>query len=553
MKKISGRKSAWLLLLAAFVSLIPCAVKAAVSNDECLGCHEAYKNVNHAGVGCTDCHSTITNLPHEEKLPKPDCRTCHDVTADRYAASAHKKKGLACRDCHNVHYPQKDKRSCASCHTNAQHEGLAAKADHLDRLSCLACHAKTEKAGMEVRLSIGGRKGITPAAIDKNGDGRIDGAEWRALEETLLLSFKGKYKVERAYSVNADPHTVTPRPAACAACHSAGSRFAQARLVVSGPQAFEIAIDPRIFIPELPSAKDYEKTAHGLAGVACADCHTGKGAASSCGRCHADEERTYGASLHAKEGATRCTDCHDPHKVKPYRAKEAKERVAVCARCHTDYLKKHAWLPNRALHFDYLECASCHSPRSQKSIVFFFARKSPAGKTRLTYGQLAHAYGGDPSALLKGKSPDEQIGRLFATLKKRDESLVIDASISVTRPFHDYSEKPAEVRHCVACHSRKARFYDSMFFMLPGPGAADYIPVKGTLLAAYPIARSADFFLLSEDRLRKDELRDFLLLRPLTRSEGIGFKWIDFAGFWLIVLIIAAICVHIILRITVKR
>ena len=53
---------------------------------------------------------------------------------------------------------------------------------------------------MQIRLSIEGAKGITPTAIDKNGNGVVDQAEWRALKETLRNSFKGRCRIERAYS-----------------------------------------------------------------------------------------------------------------------------------------------------------------------------------------------------------------------------------------------------------------------------------------------------------------------------------------------------------------
>ena len=92
-----------------------------------------------------------------------------------------------------------------------------------------------------------------------------------------------------------------------------------------------------------------------------------------------------------------------------------------------------------------------------------------------------------------------------------------------------------------------------MYFMMPGASGTGYIPVKGTLLASYPIARSVDFFLLNEDRLSAQELLGFLLLRPLTRGLDIGFKWVDFAGFWLTILVLAGVCVHIILRIVVRK
>ena len=310
-----------------------------------------------------------------------------------------------------------------------------------------------------------------------------------------------------------------------------------------------------------PSDEEFAGTVHGKAGVTCADCHTSQGKeaenvsgiTAGCVRCHGDIAEIYRNSVHGKLGAAQCTDCHDPHRIRSYGELQAKERRAVCAKCHTDYLERHGWLPNTSLHFDYLECATCHSPRSGKSVVFYFARNTPSGKVRLSYDQLVALYGGDPMGLAKDGSPDREIGRLFTLLKRRDANLVIDASIVVTKVYHDYSETHPKERHCVTCHSRAARFYDSMFFILPGKGSAVYIPVKGTILATYPIGASVDFFLLGEGKLRRSDIRGFLGLKVLREDRHMGIKWIDFFGLLLVVLICAALCVHVALRLVVKR
>ena len=110
-------------------------------------------------------------------------------------------------------------------------------------------------------------------------------------------------------------------------------------------------------------------------------------------------------------------------------------------------------------------------------------------------------------------SPDRQIGRLFTLLAQRDKNITIDASIMVTDAFHDYSETHPKERQCVTCHSREAHFYDSMLFLLPGRESSTYIPVKDTLLATFPIGTSVDFFLIGEEKIKKDDLYEFLRLR----------------------------------------
>jgi predicted CXXCH cytochrome family protein len=411
---------------------------------------------------------------------------------------------------------------------------------------------------IEVHLEIKGGKALSASVID--GNTLIDQAEWHALEDLLHTEYKGRYAIETTYRALGDPHTITTKPAKCDACHGSAGHFTAGRLRITGSENLEIPIDTRIFIPELPSAKEFGRTVHGRAGVACTDCHLSQkkiaeGGSENiivCGKCHEAVQDVYSRSVHVKIGATHCVECHNPHRITSYKDLGAKARIAVCSRCHKDYVRRHAWLPNTSLHFDYLECATCHSPRSKKSMVFYFARKSPAGKAKLSYDELVALTGQDPALTLGQRqgSPDGQIGRLFTLLAQRDKNVVIDASIIVTKAYHDYSETHLRERQCVTCHSREAQFYDSMFFLLPGRESSNYIPVKDTLLATYPIGTSVDFFLLGEDKLKKDDVYRFLRLRG---QMELGLKWIDFFGFMAIVLVLVGVAALVALRLTVRK
>lgn len=253
-----------------------------------------------------------------------------------------------------------------------------------------------------------------------------------------------------------------------------------------------------------------------------------------------------------KVGATHCVDCHNPHRITSYRELGAKARMAVCSRCHKDYVRRHAWLPNTSLHFDYLECATCHSPQSKKSLVFYFVRKSPAGKVKLSYDELVALTGQDPARAFGEQqgSPDAQIGRLFTLLAQRDKTVTIDASIIVTKAYHDYSETHPRERECVTCHAREAHFYDSMLLLLPGRNSSTYIPVKGTLLAKYPIGTSVDFFLVGEEKMKKGDVYKFLHLRG---PWELGLKLIDFFGLMTILVVLVGVAVHVVLRLTVRK
>jgi predicted CXXCH cytochrome family protein len=567
MRKIILGKQEALVALLALVLLVPLGAGAAVKSEECLECHDGYKDYSHNGVTCVDCHSTITSLPHAEKLPKPACAACHEKTVTLYGRSIHKEKGLDCAQCHNVHYLQKERKYCVSCHGNVTHAALPSSKKHLKALVCIACHGKVDRTEIKVRLQVKGEKGGSDRLIDREANNFIDRAQWDAIEDLLQREFKGRYALEKVFLAQGDPHTVTGKHVDCDLCHSAGGYFANAQLSVSDGNAFEVRTDPRIFIPELPSRQDFSKTVHGRAGVRCADCHLSQKRIAEgwsegskvCIKCHRQEEEVYSSSRHGEMGATHCVDCHNPHRIRSYKELGAKERIAVCSRCHKDYLRIHAWLPNTSLHFDYLECATCHSPRSEKSIVFYLAEKTPEGKVKLSYDRLVALYGGDPSTLMKGDrgspSLDARIGQLLTALTERDRNVVIDASIIVTKAYHSYSETRLKAKECVMCHSAEARFYDAMFFILPGKDSTSYIPAKGSVLSTYPIGTSVDFFLLGEDKIRKNDVYKFLGLKGAQggpRSD-LGFKLIDFFALLLVVLICAGLAVHIILRIVVKR
>src|ERR1043166_9533806 len=137
---------------------------AKFKNDDCLDCHtdpNNTKKVNgqtvpvgifptnffnksiHAKLNCVDCHVGIKDLVHENRLPKPQCDSCHDTKTNHtaaiaeYATSIHGMShtlgasGAAnCWDCHGKHdmlgvknglspvFKLNHPRTCATCHTN---------------------------------------------------------------------------------------------------------------------------------------------------------------------------------------------------------------------------------------------------------------------------------------------------------------------------------------------------------------------------------------------------------------------------------------------------
>jgi predicted CXXCH cytochrome family protein len=556
------------ILIAAVVTLLFLPTPAytqSVKADECLGCHEKQKGAMHGSVSCIDCHTGIAEVPHAEKLPRPACATCHEDVVRKYAGDAHAKRGLQCVRCHNAHNVAKEKTYCDSCHAGVIHKSMPARDKHLGSLSCLMCHGKVEESHIVANLIVQGSASPKAADIDRDKNRLLDDAEWHALEALLQKDYKGRFKLSIAYDGKADAHGVLGKAAICADCHEKRTRFGSATLRVKGRESIELKADPAIFIPEIPSIERYKETVHGKKGVACADCHRpgAKLGNDVCVNCHKGLYDVYSASVHAKKGAHNCTECHNPHRVKSYKELSAKERVAVCSRCHKDYIQKHGWLPNTALHFDYLECATCHSPQSEKSMVFYFAKKDGRTKKPLLFPELAAYYrshGGISEVLQAetkgGSTSGLDIARAFLDVRRDQKDVVIDGSIIVTKVHHDYSVTRLREKECVTCHSQNASFYKSMFFVLPDEEGLRYVPVKGTLLSELPIGTFVDICVLGEEKVKLSDLTG--LVRPAAaRGTGqvaaLGYKWIDVAGLGLLLVVILGVGLHIVLRLVFKR
>jgi predicted CXXCH cytochrome family protein len=145
------------------------------ANDDCLTCHADHVDAKqfaasiHGPLACVDCHAAlakVTEFPHDEKVAKVACATCHDQVASTYHDSIHawakEKAGLvvapACADCHGKHdiRPHTDSASrvfrttipatCGGCHAGIREQfdrGIHAaklKIGDTRAPSCADCH-----------------------------------------------------------------------------------------------------------------------------------------------------------------------------------------------------------------------------------------------------------------------------------------------------------------------------------------------------------------------------------------------------------------------------
>jgi len=104
----------------------------AIENSDCLVCHsdqtltrtnaaanavslfvdeQVYKTSVHGSLGCTDCHTSIKDIPHQENLPDVNCASCHEAVGKEYATSIHgvsramgASGAATCKDCHGTHH-----------------------------------------------------------------------------------------------------------------------------------------------------------------------------------------------------------------------------------------------------------------------------------------------------------------------------------------------------------------------------------------------------------------------------------------------------------------
>jgi cytochrome b subunit of formate dehydrogenase/nitrate/TMAO reductase-like tetraheme cytochrome c subunit len=320
------------LFSACFLSLfLAASAFAQLANDDCLACHDTvdpqkFAGSVHASLECSNCHASITAVPHETIAPV-DCAACHEEPVAKYTASVHGKahaKGdkvaATCIDCHGKHdiLPKSDPKSktnrfnvpktCASCHANSAVTGT---------------HTKTHDPLP------------SPEVIQKY----FDGVHGRATTEKGL-------NVAPVCSDCHNAHDVLPRS-------NSASAVSHANVPTTCGKCHEGILN------------QFRESAHGQAwaknnasGPVCSSCHEAhgirqtasagfrSGMVAQCSNCHAVEAPTYRDSFHGQAtklgyiSAAQCSDCHTPHlnlpKSDPRSSVHKANVVKTCAKCHPD-------------------------------------------------------------------------------------------------------------------------------------------------------------------------------------------------------------------------
>ncbi|WP_243383156.1 cytochrome c3 family protein [Geothrix alkalitolerans] len=331
-------------LLSAFLAAAP------PSANDCVACHDIdlakFATTKHGSMGCTDCHSSITRLPHADKPAPVNCADCHADQVKAYKKSVHgvaKQNGMT------------DAATCASCHGPAH--AILGASDPASKVAkknladtCGTCHSNPNflskhqipfvKPVEAYRLSVHGRevaKGNAAAASCSDCHGSHD----------ILASRDPQAKVNRANVADT-----------CGVCH-----------------------------PDIQAA--YADSIHGLAlkrgskdSPTCTTCHgehdilapseagslvnAARVSATTCGRCHGDERLNtrygfgdkvpaYQDSFHGLavrgggKSAANCASCHGVHNILPSADSRSTVNPAnlaqTCGKCHPGAGEKLAAAP----------------------------------------------------------------------------------------------------------------------------------------------------------------------------------------------------------------
>jgi formate dehydrogenase gamma subunit len=357
-------------LIPARVLAQPKAPQPLKQDESCLACHgqagmtsASGKSISidpakhaasvHGTLGCNDCHTTIKDFPHPDKVAEVRCSTCHSEEASHVAGSIHGALGDG---------------ACQSCHGDPHEVAAAAQ---MVPAKCAQCHADEVK---EFRQSIHGQAAAT-GDPDAPNCGSCHGSA---------------HQID-ASSDAASPVAKKNLPDTCASCHS--------------NQHFLL----RHKIPFAHPVELYRQSVHGravangdAAAATCSDCHGSHGIfpprdarskinhwniPATCGQCHSDISKTYLESVHGQAmkasvpDAPVCSDCHGEHlilgpKEQGSLVNATRVSMATCGRCHSDerlesrynlpadrvpsYADSYHGLAMRGGSQSVANCASCH-------------------------------------------------------------------------------------------------------------------------------------------------------------------------------------------------
>lgn len=163
----------------------------------------------------------------------------------------------------------------------------------------------------------------------------------------------------------------------CESCHGPSQAHIDSGGVASKTFQFSKAtpkqVEEKCLSCHVGEHPNFERTAHGDAGVSCISCHSmhkfepqtvllKMKQPNLCYQCHTDIKSSFSQPFHHKvpEGLMQCSDCHDPHGTfRDKLLKSSADQNAVCVKCHAEtagpFVYEHPPLKLEG-------CTSCHFP-----------------------------------------------------------------------------------------------------------------------------------------------------------------------------------------------
>ncbi len=149
------------LLLAGMFALALAAAPPQAS--DCVECHdkvdlEAFRKRTHGGLACTQCHVTIKEIPHPEKLAPVQCVRCHSHESQDYEKSVHgvarlkgKKHAATCNACHGPAHEIVPRSNPASQVARKNMDATCGKCHTREHLAKLSTHLSSRASRMDVQ------------------------------------------------------------------------------------------------------------------------------------------------------------------------------------------------------------------------------------------------------------------------------------------------------------------------------------------------------------------------------------------------------------------
>ena len=364
----------------------------AVPNSECMECHEAefkspkkgepkvwigvkpeaYADSVHGKLDCIECHKTITEAPHDSKLPVVSCVECHGQAAAKHAfhprlAMDPRPAGrdTDCKACHGTHEtvgakhkdftftPARQTETCGKCHEEASKAYRASA--HVYRPGtgarvspdCLSCH-RENITSLDPKLAAGALKLAQARLCESCHVSNAAVAGMSTLGAKFVASFDKSVHGAALVEGNAEA-------ASCVDCHGA---HAMNKAAVVNARVNRIHLT------------------------------------ATCAKCHTDVAEQYTSSVHAtalakgNRDSADCTSCHGEHDIRKHTdptARVHKSNLAqqVCAECHASvrltqryglsaetfntFTDSYHGLAVRGGAVEVVNCASCHGDHAIKS------------------------------------------------------------------------------------------------------------------------------------------------------------------------------------------